>query len=325
MKIAMVGCGAYSLAVSLRLNQNNNNVTIWSESKEKVDLVNKKHQLNDILKGVKIPKEIEFTTSLEECVKDRDVIYVIVAAQYIYETMNNIKKFINHDSIICIGTKGIEQESCKFIHQITEEVTKCKHVVVISGPSFAIDVANNNPVALTLASKSKDAIAKVSKTLNSPTVKLQETQDVVGVEICGAIKNVIAIAAGIINGLGYQESTLSFLITESMYEIKNIIKHLNGDEKTILSYAGIGDIILTCTSTKSRNFSFGKFLINATLNEKNNYLIDNTVEGYSSLNSISKILSRIDVESELINTLYDIVFKNEDPNILIEWLNSSNK
>ena len=127
----------------------------------------------------------------------------------------------------------------------------------MSGPSFAIDLANSEPVGLTIASKNKKTISKIKSAYGKNTIKLRPTNDILGIEICGSIKNVIAVAAGILEGLGYSESTRSFLITESLHDIKELIYGLGGRKKTILSYAGVGDLLLTATSIKSRNYSYG--------------------------------------------------------------------
>ena len=321
MKIGVIGCGAYSLAISLMLYKNENDITIWSESQEKIDVIKKEGQNDDLLPGVKIPKEIKFTTNLEETVKNKDLVFIIVAAQYVNDTMVKVKDYMPHDAIICIGTKGIEQQSCRFIDKIILSHIKTPNLAVISGPTFAIDIAHNEPAALSLASTSKKAIEKIKKALSTDTLKIRPTADVIGLEVCGSIKNVIAIAAGIISGLGFGETTQAFLITEAMHDIKSLISDLHGDEKTILSYAGIGDLLLTCTSTKSRNFSFGRLLgQHASKQEVDTYLKKHTVEGYYTLKSIHKLVALENIDLEIVNLIYDIIFNNQKPEILIEFL-----
>lgn len=321
MKIGMIGCGAYSLAISLMLQKNNNDITIWSESQNKIDTIKKTGQLNACLPRVKLSEELKFTTSLQETCLNKDVIFVIVAAQYMADTMNNIKAFVNSDTVICIGSKGIEQDSFKFMHEIVEEIIKLKNLVVLSGPGFAIDVAHNEPVGLSIASKSKLALNIIKKVLGSDTIKLRESNDIMGIEICGCIKNVVAMAAGIIDGLGYKESTQAFLITESIHDIKKFIKSFNADSKSVLSFAGIGDLILTCTSTKSRNFSYGRLLgSSSSVKELNNFLIENTVEGYYTLKSLTHLLNKHNIESDFLSIMFDIVFNKEDPDTLINFL-----
>ena len=147
----------------------------------------------------------------------------------------------------------------------------------------------------------------------------------IGIQMCGATKNVIAIASGILSGLGYSNSTQSFLIDESLHDIKDIIKIFGGKPKTVLSFAGVGDLMLTCTSTKSRNFSCG-FTIGSTKDPKkiNEYLVNNTVEGYNTLEVIYKMLNKRGTPIDLITTIYNIVYNEEDPNTLASFLITKN-
>jgi glycerol-3-phosphate dehydrogenase (NAD(P)+) len=191
----------------------------------------------------------------------------------------------------------------------------------MSGPSFAIDMAKNNPVGLSLASHSKKAIKAIKDVLENDTLKLRETTDLIGVQICGSVKNIIAVAAGMLDGLGYPESTQSFLITEALNDIKNLIGALGGNPKTITSFAGVGDLLLTCTSTKSRNFTFGRVIgLGATKEEKESHLKQNTVEGYYTLKSIYKLIKNKKIKMPIIDLIYKIVMNDEDPKLLISFL-----
>jgi len=194
-------------------------------------------------------------------------------AHFVGSICKEIKKYITKDQVVCIASKGIENNSCEFLSNIAHDILKIKNIAIISGGSFAIDMANNNPVALTIASKSAKARKLVKEAMNNDTLKLRESRDVIGVQICGSIKNVIALAAGMLDGMGYPESTQCFLITESIHDIKALIGALGGKPRTILSYAGVGDLLLTCTSIKSRNYSFGKLIGQGiTKDEKNGTL-----------------------------------------------------
>ena len=321
MKIGVIGCGAYSLAISLMLNKNNNDITLWSESIDNINTINSTHVLNKALPNIKLPENIKYTNDIKDACTNKDILFIIVAAQYVESVINNIKDYISEDTVVCLGTKGIEQNSCRYIHEIILGVKKLKHLAVISGPGFAIDIANNNPVGLTLASTSEYAINLIKKSLETDNLKLEVTDDIIGTEICGSIKNVLAIGAGIIDGLGFSNSTQALFITDMLGEIKELIKALGGNKESVLSYAGIGDILLTCTSTKSRNFRFGQIL--GLKKEKeyiDNYLLNNTVEGYYTLNSIYKLLNQKNINIEIINILYDIIYNNKDVNMLVDLL-----
>ena len=154
----------------------------------------------------------------------------------------------------------------------------------------------------------------------SDTIKLRETSDLIGVELCGSIKNVIAIAAGRLEGMGYVESTRTFLITESLHDIKSLIYGLGGTKKTILSYAGVGDLLLTATSKKSRNYSFGILIGKKKNEEAKKYLETTTVEGYYTLKSIYTLIKRKKIKMPIIDLIYKIIIKNEKPEKLVEFL-----
>ena len=182
-------------------------------------------------------------------------------------------------------------------------------------------MANHEPVALAIGYTSIKAKNLVIDTLENDTLKLRPTKDIIGIQICGAIKNVIAIASGILKGLGYSDSTQAFLINESLHDIKDIIYYLGGNPKTIMSFAGVGDLMLTCTSTKSRNFSFG-YTIGSTKNPNKikEYLINNTVEGYFTLDTIHRLLKNKKIKIDLIEVIYNIVYNSEDPTTLSKFL-----
>ena len=177
-----------------------------------------------------------------------------------------------------------------FVADIFRRHVKTKKYAIISGPSFAVDIVTNCPIGLSLASENKKTRMTVKKALESDSIKLRETRDVIGVEICGSIKNVIAIAAGMLDGMGYPESTQAMFITESLHDIKELISNLGGDRKTILSFAGFGDLLLTATSKKSRNFSYGYMLgAKKSKEEINEYVSKTTTEGIYTIQSIYKL------------------------------------
>ncbi len=321
MKIGLIGCGAYGIAMTMMLYKKNKDIIVWTESEEKYNKYLKDGCIKDIIPDITCPKEIKLTTSYEELCKDRDIIFIMSTAHFVGSICDGIKPYLKKNQVVCIASKGIENNSCEFLSNIAKEKLKTKKIVIVSGGSFAIDMVNNNPVALTVASKSIMARKAVKKALQNDTVKLRESSDVIGVQICGSIKNVIALAAGMLDGMGYPESTQCFLITESIHDIKWLIGALGGRPKTILSYAGVGDLLLTCTSTKSRNFSFGKVVgSGASKEEKEEYLKTTTVEGYYTLKSIYKLVRKKKIDMPVVDLIYKIIMNDKDPHLLAEFL-----
>lgn len=322
MKISLIGTGAYGVAMASMLSKKNKNIIMWTESQKTYDkYVSDGYIIKDVLPGFELPSNIKLTTSYDEACNGADIIFIMSAAQFVGSICKEINNYITKKTIVCIASKGIENNSCKFLSDIAYETLKTKNIAIISGPSFAIDMAQGNPVGLTIASRSKKTRQDIIKVLANDTLKLRETRDLIGVQICGSVKNIIALAAGMINGMGYPESTQSFLITESLHDIKALIAALGGNPKTITSFAGVGDLLLTCTSTKSRNYSFGNIIgQGATKEEKEKYLSETTVEGYYTLKSIYKLIKNKKIKMPIIDLIYKIIMKDEEPQALIKFL-----
>jgi glycerol-3-phosphate dehydrogenase (NAD(P)+) len=321
MKISVIGLGVYSLAISKMLaKKDENEIVIWTENNEKYEEYKKTKKVASVF-DTKLPKNIKISASMEDTLENTNLIYIITASKYVDIVTKQMKPYYNPEIPVCIASKGIEESREELLSNIVKNALKTNNIAVISGPTFAVDILNNEPVALALASKTKKAKEYVLNTLANDTLKLRPSKDMIGIQMCGSIKNVIAIASGILSGLGYSNSTQSFLINESLHDIKDIIKIFGGNPKTILSFAGVGDLMLTCTSTKSRNFSFG-VIVGSTKdqNKINEYLATHTVEGYNTLEIVYKMLQKKGIEIELITTIYDIVYNGVDANTLATFL-----
>lgn len=320
MKVTILGTGAFGLALSKVLVENKNKVTMWTTfEEEKKELLEK--GTSSKLKGFKIDKEIEVTTDLKEAITGSKLIVIAIPTAFVTDVCKQMRGIITKNQHICIASKGIEQGTCLFIHQMIKKQIRTKNIGAISGPTFAIDLIDKNPVGLACASKNKETNKIIMKAFSNNHFKLYATNDITGIEVCGSVKNIIAIASGIIDGMGYPISTQSMLITESLHDIKALIHALGGSKKTVLSFAGFGDILLTCTSEKSRNYSFGKLIgSGATKEEVDEYLKNITVEGVYTLKSIYKLLKNKKIKIPTINIIYDIVFKNRPKEDLLKYL-----
>jgi len=321
MKIAILGTGAYGIALALMFNENTKNITMWTRYEKEKNEILQTRQNNKVLKDVTIPENINITSDMKEAVEKANIIVIAVPAGAIDEVSIELKNYYKKSQHICIASKGIEQDSCRFVEDVVTKHIKTKKLAVISGGSFAIDIVKKVPIGLSLATKNKYTEKILKETLQNQYLKLRSTKDILGIEVCGSIKNVIAIASGILNGLGYPESTQCMFITESLHDIKNLIKALGGSKKTILSFAGFGDLLLTCTSYKSRNFTFGKMLGEKRSKEEiNNYMNNTTIEGLYTLKSIYKLIKNKQVDMPIIDLIYNIIYKDTDPNQLAVFL-----
>ena len=210
-----------------------------------------------------------------------------------------------------------------FISEIVENVLKPKYLTVFSGPTFAIDLINNNPCVLTIASYNNEISENIKSIFNTNTLSFQNSTDIIGTLLCGTYKNIIAIASGMCDEQYNSPSTRAFLLNYAINELHTLLSKLNCNSTSLFNYAGFGDFILTCTSTNSRNYSYGKLLAQDRIKSQE-YLKNNTVEGYESIKELSILLKEKDINCVLLNILEKIIFNNEKTTYLIESIQKAN-
>lgn len=319
MKVGVLGAGAFGLALSHILVKNNVTVEMWTHSEDEAKALDKT-RTSKKLNGYKIPKEIKFTTNLEETIEDKDLIVMAIPAFAFEDVTKQLTRYIKKKQPVLIATKGIQQNTCLFLNDVFSKYLK-NSVAVISGPTFAVDMIKDAPIGFSMATKSHKTEMVIRKCFENSTTKFRRTRDITGIEICGSIKNVMAIASGMLEGMGVTDSTRALFLTESMNDIKELIDALGGKKKSILSFAGFGDILMTCTSKNSRNFSFG-YLIGsgASKEEIDKYLENTTVEGMYTLKSIHKLVRRKKVKMPIINLIHDIIEGKKDKEEMLRFL-----
>ncbi len=319
MKVCILGAGAYSLALTHIFYENKSDVTIWTFSKnEEKELKTKKESTK--LPGYKIPEKVKITISLKRAIKNSNLIVLAVPAGAVSSVCKSISKIITKEQHILIASKGIEQGTCNLLNDVVESELNTNKIAVISGPTFAKDIVNNSQIGFSLATNNNRTKNLVKLLMESERAKLRETTDIIGVEICGSIKNVMAIASGILSGMKVSDSTKALFLTESLNDIKELIDKLEGNKNTIFSFAGFGDILMTCTSENSRNFTYGKLIGEGKTKESIEYSENTTVEGLYTLKSIKELIKREHVKMPIIDLISDIICGDKDKEELLKFL-----
>ncbi len=308
MNITILGCGAYGTALSTMFKENRCKIKMWDKHNHSFPALKEKN------------KDIIYTTDLKESLIDSEIIVIAIPIQFLNETIKELKNYYSNQSIL-IASKGIETNNSLFAHEIIKKYIQTEKIGAISGGTFAIDMQNKKIMGLTLGTNSDTLKHQIKESLENKYLKIQYTNDLIGTEICGSIKNVMAIAYGILVGANYPESTRFLFLTEAIYEINKLIIALNGNNKTIMSYAGIDDIMMTCTSSKSRNFSFGYLIGSNSSKEKiEEYKNSNTIEGLGTAKAIYKLSIEKNIKIDLCTIIYNILYKNDNYNNIIKYL-----
>lgn len=321
MKIAILGTGAYGIALAKVFYNNSNKVKMWTKFQEELDIITLKRENKKVLPKVKIPEDILLTCDMKECVKDADIIVLAIPMCAIRQTSIELSKYIKPEQIICMTSKGIEEGTNKLTSQIIEEIIENDKICMLSGPSFAIELVNNIPSGIVVASRSSKASMMVKLCLENEKLSVITLKDIVGVQVSSSAKNVFAIIMGILDGLNVADSTRASMLTILLRDLKNIVEILGGKSNTVDTYAGIGDFLLTCMSNKSRNYTFGKniglgYSIKKSYENMNNL----TVEGLTTLESIYKLLNEKQINIDSINKLYNILYNDENPSTILECI-----
>lgn len=309
MNITILGCGVYGLALAdCFLQKNNNRVMVWNKFEKEILEVKEKYL------------GITFTTDMESAIKEADLIVIAIPVAFLNSTVMEMKALYKGQDIL-IASKGIDVDSQRLAFEIVKDILPDCSLGVISGGTFAKDMSEGNVMGLTLATDSEIIKNKVKLTLENEFLRIQYISDIVGTSICGAIKNVMAIGFGMLDGAMMPPSSRFLFLTEAIYEINDLIKELDGNNETIMSYAGLGDIMMTCTSSQSRNYTMGSLIGKNTSKERlTEYKKNNTIEGLGTTKAIYELALKKDIDLPITNTIYNILYNDGSANDLIELL-----
>ncbi|MCX8029493.1 MAG: NAD(P)-dependent glycerol-3-phosphate dehydrogenase [Brevinematales bacterium] len=310
MRIGLIGAGSWGIALAVVFSDRNN-VRLWVRKVETLEYILKHRESPDYLKGVRIPDSVNVTNSCED-MSDRDVIFVVVPSKYLRQTLRLFKGVIDDKPIISC-TKGIEVESVSFPTDIIKEEIGSRVVGVLSGPSFAEEVARKLPCAITLSTSDDRVTSTIQSSISTSYFRVYGWNDIRGMEIAGSYKNVIAISAGIIDGLELGYNAKASLITRGLSEIVRLGVRLGGKLETFYGLAGIGDLILTCTGRYSRNRQLGEMIAKGVKPEDFISSSKMIPEGYYNVVSIKKLSEKQGVELPIANEVYEIIYNNKNP------------
>ena len=317
-KISFLGSGAWGIAVAMIAHGNNHNVKMWSKFPEEIDEINRTRENSRCLKNVKIPEGIEFTTDLK-IVEDAEIVVIGVPSIGVRDVAASIRGLVSKDAIVVNLAKGLEQKTLKRLSQVIKEELPDNDVVVLSGPTHAEEVALGVPSLLVVSSENPDAAIRVQEALICQNFRIYRNKDVIGVELGGALKNIIAIAAGIADELKLGDNTIAALMTRGLTEIARLGVAMGASKETFAGLTGVGDLIVTCTSKHSRNRRAGA-LIAKGLSIQEVLKEVGTVEGYFAAASAKAFAQEHDVYMPITEQCYAIMYENKDVSTAIKSL-----
>lgn len=309
--IVILGSGGFGLAIALMAdNMGCHNVTVWSKFQSEIDDIRKHGEHIQKLPGVPISESIAMTSDIS-CAKGCDLLIFGIPSSFVRDVAREVAPYIDDHMVIANTGKGLEDVSFKTLSEIIEEETHSGNIVCLSGPSHAEEVARRIPTTIVAASKNTAAAKYVQEQLGNGFMRIYLNDDVKGCELGGALKNIIALCAGICDGLGYGDNTKAALMTRGIHEISRLGKACGANELTFTGLTGIGDLIVTCTSMHSRNRRAG-ILIGQGTSPDDAVKKVGTVEGYFCCRAAYSLSRKLGVEMPITEQLYDVLFNGGD-------------
>lgn len=310
--IAVIGAGSWGTALAVLLAKNGHKVNLWVYEKEDYQSIVKKRENSRYLPGVPIPSNIDIYSDLKQAVQDRNLILMAVPTQVVRENARNISHYIGKNPIIINAAKGLEEKTYKRLSQVIGEEIPHARIVALSGPSHAEEVGQDIPTTVVCSSEDMAAAQEVQDLFMNPSFRVYTNPDLIGVETGGALKNIIALAAGISDGLGYGDNTKAALMTRGVYEIAKLGQALGASVLTFAGLTGIGDLIVTCTSMHSRNRRAGILIGQGKPMEQALSEIGMVVEGATTCKAAYELSQSLNVEMPITEQLYRILYEGKD-------------
>lgn len=306
--ISILGAGGWGIAIGVLLNNNGHKVTMWSAVDREVTMLSEKRENEISLPGITISEDIQITGDLNEAVQNKDIIILAVASSYIRSTAKRLNGLVKEGQIIVNVAKGIEDDTLMTLTDIIKQEVPHSDVAVLSGPSHAEEVGRGLPTTCVVGAESRETAECLQNIFASPVFRVYISPDILGIELGGALKNVIALAAGIADGLGYGDNTKAALITRGITEIARLGIAMGAKPLTLYGLSGIGDLIVTCASMHSRNRRAGILMGKGYTMEEATKEVNMVVEGVYSAKAAVKLAEKYQVSMPIIETVNQILF-----------------
>lgn len=319
--IAVVGAGSWGSALAIQAARNGHRVRLWGRDPAQLEDMAARRENRRYLPGIELPETLTPTASLAVALEQADVLLVAVPSQAFRANLKAAVPFLPPELPLLWASKGLEPGTRKFLHQVAaEEAGGGRPLGIVSGPTFAMEVARGLPTAVTVAAADETAAARFATCLHSPTFRTYTCTDMVGVEVGGATKNVLAIAAGIADGLGFGANTRAALITRGLAELMRLGVAVGGQAETFMGLAGMGDLVLTCTDDQSRNRRLGLALGHGQQAEQAIAAIGQAVEGAKSAPEIAALARAVGVEMPITEQVCEVLAGCVTPQAAVEAL-----
>lgn len=310
-KISILGAGAWGTAIAILLGNNGHEVVLWSALSNEVEQLTNDRELKDKLPGIKLPENVQISGDLKASCEGKELIVFAVASPFVRATANNAKNYIVKDQIIVNVGKGIEENTLETLTDIIKEEIPQADVAVLSGPSHAEEVSRTIPTTCVVGADSKDTAHFIQDVFMSERFRVYTSPDVIGIELGGSIKNVIALAAGIADGLGFGDNTKAALMTRGIAEISRLGIAMGGKMETFAGLSGVGDLIVTCTSKHSRNRNAGYLIGQGYTMEEAMKEVKQIVEGVYSAKAALALAKKFNVEMPIVEQVNLVLFENK--------------
>lgn len=313
-RIAVLGAGSWGTTLAMLLAKKGHEVSLWEYLKEQAERLNRERENRQFLPGVSIPEEIFISSNLKEIVEEKEIVLVVVPSQVLREVMEKLSKIrISKKVVLVNATKGLEMGTNLRMSQIIKSHFPKNRIVVLSGPSHAEEVSREIPTTIVASASSEEFSQEIQEIFTTPYFRVYTNPDTVGVELGGALKNIIAIASGICDGLGLGDNSKAALMTRGMAEISRLGVIMGAKQETFAGLSGMGDLITTCISKHSRNRGLGEKIAKGKKLEEAQREIGMVTEGVPTTKSAYELARKYKVEMPITEELYRILFKGKDP------------